>query len=335
MYLARLTDINKNCRYMVRQSYADGGCYRSRDLFDLGVDPSRYIVYPGGNGFYIDTAVEEAIADQGLAVSQDDLEPLFLPFLPAHIRRVIDGFDRKTRLNKPSHSCTPADALHLFDRYRLHYLKLGRVEPGEMGCTPDSFYAGLQHKSRDEIEYGFIAAERILDAGELASYAYQIFDLQQHFTERFARSHPEGLDQDRMDRFFVNALCRLNRDESFWMGTDAETGLRGHLVRYAIMYFDHPFPSRDPFHDFLHDFMNRHRIHRMPERVQVSLAESARLLGVSVDVLKNMDCRALTRQYRKLALRHHPDKGGDPETFVRLSTAYDKLLKRKKRGAGK
>lgn len=331
MYLARLADKNNGWRYMIRQSYFTGRCYRSRDLFDLGDDPSRFIVYPGGNGFYIDTAVEDAIADMGVAASQDDLEPIFMPFLHPHIRRVIDGFDRKSRLTAPVDGCAPADGLHRFDRYRLHFLKQGQVDPRNLGCTPDRFYARLQRKSRDEIEYDFMAAERILDAGELASYTYQIFDLQQYFTERFARSHPEGLDQGRMDRFFINALCRLNRDESFWMGSDEESGLRGHLVRYAIMFFDHPFPSRDPFQDVVRDFMNRHRIHRPPESVQVSLAESARLLRVSVDVLKKMDCRALTRQYRKLALRHHPDKGGDPETFVRLNAAYDKLLKVKKK----
>ncbi|BBO66954.1 hypothetical protein DSCA_08840 [Desulfosarcina alkanivorans] len=331
MYLARLPDKSRGWRYMVRQSYFTGHCYRSRDLLDLGDDPSRFIVYPGGNGFYIDTAVEEAIAEMGVAVSQEDLEPIFMPFLPPHIRRVIDGFDRKSRSAAPAGGCTPADDLHRFDRYRLHFLKQGRVDSRSLGCTPDRFYASLQHKSRDEIEHDFMAAERILDAGELASYTYQIFDLQQYFTERFARSHPEGLDQDRLDRCFMDALCRLNGDESFWKGSDAESGLREHLVRYAVMFFDHPFPSRDPFHDFLRDFMNRHRIHRPPESVQVSLAESARLLGVSVDVLKKMGCRALTRQYRKLALRHHPDKGGDPETFVRLSAAYDKLLKAKQK----
>jgi hypothetical protein len=332
MYLARLPENSNGCRYLIRQSYADGNCYRSRDLFDLGDDPSRFIVYVGGNGFYIDPALEDAIADQGVAVSQDELETLFMPFLSAHIRRVIDGFDRKSRFNGRSDACAPAESLHRFDRYRLHYLKLGRVDPREMGCTPDRFYANLQHKSRDEIEYDFMAAERILGDDEQAHYTYQIFDLQRHFNEHFARSHPEGLDQNRMDRFFLKSLCRLNRDETFWMGSDDESGLRQHLVRYAIMFFDSCFPSRDPFQDFLRNFMNQHRIHRPPESVQVSLAESAGLLGVSVDVLKKMDCRALTRQYRKLALRHHPDKGGDPETFVRLSAAYDKLLKRKGHG---
>jgi hypothetical protein len=329
MYLARLPHKDDGYRYMIRQSYADGNCYRSRDLFDLGANPSRFIIYPGGSGFYIDTVVEDAIADQGVAVSQDDLEPVFWPFLSAPIRRVIDGFDRKIRFASRSDSCAPAADLHPFDVYRLHYLKQGRVDPREFGCTPDRFYECLQHKSRDEMEHDFIAAERILGGEELARYTFHIFDLQRHFNEHFARSHPEGLDQDRMDRFFVNTLCRLNRDETFWTGCDAEAGLRQHLVRYAIMFFDSCFPSRDPFQDFLQDFMNRHRIHRPPESVQVSLAESAALLGVSVDELKKMDCRALTRQYRKRALTYHPDKGGDPETFVRLSAAYDKLLKRK------
>ena len=329
MYLARLSDKNNRRRYKIRQSYADGPCYRSRDLFDLGDDPSRFIVYPGGNGFYIDTVVEDAIADQGFSVSQDDLEPVFMPFLSPHIRRVIDAFDRKKRSHSPSDACAPADTIHRFDRYRLHFLKMGCVDQRGVGCTPDNFYAKLAHKSRDEIEYDFIEAERILKPEELARYTYQIFDLQRFFSENFARSHPECLDQERMDRFFVQTLCQLSRDESFWAGSDEAFGLRPHLVRYAVMYFDSCFASSDPLRDYLRDFMNRHRAHRPPESIQVSLTESARLFGVSVDALKKMDCRTLTRHYRKLALKHHPDKGGDQDTFVRLAAAHEKLLKRK------
>ena len=113
------------------------------------------------------------------------------------------------------------------------------------------------------------------------------------------------------------------------MGSDDESGLRQHLVRYAVMYFDSCFPSRDPFQAYLREFMNRHRFHQPPESVEISLAESARLFGVTAGELKKMDCRSLTRQYRKLAKQHHPDKGGDPEAFVKLSAAHEKLLRRK------
>jgi hypothetical protein len=330
MYLARLAAKDGH-RYMIRQSYADGDCYRSRDLFDLGADPSRFIVYPGGNAFYIDTQVEDAIAERGVSVSQDDLEPVFLPFLDARIRRVIDGFDRRARHAAASGSCAPAASFHPFDRYRLHFLKLGQVNLRDLGCAPDRFYAPLQGKSRDEIEYHFIASERILGTQELAHYTYQIFDLQRYFREIYANSHPEWLDQGSMDAYFIDALCRLNQDDTFWAGCDRASGLRPHLLRYAFMYFDNCFPLVDPFGDFLRDFMNRHRLHQPPQSVQVSLAASAQLFGVTVDTLKRMDCRALTRQYRKLAQKHHPDKGGNQEAFVKLSAAYRQLLRRQSR----
>ncbi len=331
MYLARLKEKQNSCRYVIRQSYAEGNFYKSRDLFDLGEDPSQFIIYPGGNGFYIDPVVEDAIAALGTFVSQDDLEPVFYPFLYPHIRKVIDGFDQKRHANKVDDDCYPSDSYHLFDRYRLHYLKMGQVNSRALNCVPDRFYAGLRHKSRDQIEYDFITAETILKPFELSRYTFQIFDLQQHFDSGFARSHPELLDQQRMDRFFVKTLCDLNRDEAFW--TDKRTGsiLHHHLIRYVVMYFDNYYLPLDPFRSFLREFMNRHRIHRPPRSVEVSFAESAQLFGVTVDVLKKMDGLALTRKYRKLAMKHHPDRGGDPETFVKLSEAYEKVMKGKSR----
>ncbi|GAB6908268.1 putative DnaJ domain protein [Desulfosarcina cetonica] len=332
MYLARIPDRALGYRYLIRQSYADTTCYRSRDLFDLGQDPARFIHYPGGNGFYIDDLVLETIGERGVPVTQAEIEAVFLPFIDPQIRRVIDAFDRGSRhRERAKDTCMPKERFHPFDRYRLLCLKLGRVNARAMGCMPDHLYANLQEKSRDEIEYDFIAAERILKPHELAHYTYQIFDLQSCFTESFARSHPEVLDQEQMDRFFIDRLCRLNRDDIFWSGCQRSSHLHPHLVRYALMYFDHTFPVRDPTHAFFQDFMNRHRLHRPPQSVQLSLAESASLFGVTVEVLKRMDCRSLTRQYRKLAKQHHPDKGGSPEQFVRLTAAYQKLVRRKSR----
>ncbi len=33
------------------------------------------------------------------------------------------------------------------------------------------------------------------------------------------------------------------------------------------------------------------------------------------------------KAYRKLAMKHHPDKGGDPEEFKKIQTAYDRIIK--------
>ena len=331
MYLAEVKNGQKAVRFVIRQSVKDGDRYRSRDLFDLGDDPSRYIVYPGGNGFYIDPAVESTIEKQGAFVSQSELEPLFRPFLPFRIRRVIEGFDRSVSSKRKISGRFSVKMFHPFDLYRLHYLKFGSVNPRHFDKVPHRFYAGLFEKSRDEIEYDFISAEQILQQTELAHYTFQIFNLHRHFDTHFARSYPESLDQRQLDRFFIKALCDLNEDESFQLQDRAGTLLHPHLARYAIMYFDNCFLPRDPFQSFLRDFINRHRVYQPPKSVQVSLSESAQLFGVSVAALKKMNAVKLTRIYRKMAMKHHPDRGGDPNVFVKLNEAYNKLMKRKGR----
>ena len=45
------------------------------------------------------------------------------------------------------------------------------------------------------------------------------------------------------------------------------------------------------------------------------------ILGVS----READADALKKAYRKLAIKNHPDKGGDPEKFKKISAAYDTL----------
>ena len=53
MYLARIFG-DKSISYCLRETYRADGIYRSRDLFDLGPDPGKFILYPGGFSFYID-----------------------------------------------------------------------------------------------------------------------------------------------------------------------------------------------------------------------------------------------------------------------------------------
>lgn len=50
--------------------------------------------------------------------------------------------------------------------------------------------------------------------------------------------------------------------------------------------------------------------------------EAARALGVAVTA----DPDACKRAYRRLALEHHPDVGGDPDTFQALQLAYERLV---------
>lgn len=49
----------------------------------------------------------------------------------------------------------------------------------------------------------------------------------------------------------------------------------------------------------------------------------ARSLPQILEVGKTVDAGSITKAYRKLARKKHPDKGGDPEEFKALSEAYE------------
>merc|ERR1719230_323474 len=50
-----------------------------------------------------------------------------------------------------------------------------------------------------------------------------------------------------------------------------------------------------------------------------------------LDVEKNASDSDIKKAYRKLAIKHHPDKGGDPERFKEITRAYEVLSDREKR----
>ena len=324
MYLAKEKIKGRN-HYSIRQSYRNGDRYQYRELFSLGEDPARYIHYPGGNAYYYDPDMIDTLERFGLE-DQDDLDDLFWDFLDSRIRRVIDAFDKKHR--RKGHREQPkqySPPVHLFDKRRFHYLRYGHSAQRYITSVPEKYFRPLQNKSRDEIEQYFLKEERKLTYRETAPYVAVIFNLLA-FRPDSQQDQPIGV---QMDRFFMTRLCRLNSDRHVWAGSPGIEGLQPHLIRYAVMYFDFELPSPFIERSAFEDFMNRHRRYSPPQKVRENMQEAVRLFGISWRELKQMDAAALSRLFRKLAMKHHPDKGGDPTLFRKLARHYASLKKQK------
>ena len=189
----------------------------------------------------------------------------------------------------------------------------------------------MLNKSRDEIEQMFMDMERRLAVREYKIYAFVIFDLQQYFHESFARTNPQMLSQDKVDEHFVEQLCHLNRDSRFWAGMPFENSLGEYLVRYLLMYFDHDYGPDSFMDEYLRQFINSHRQYRRPRKNRnVILKEASTIFGRTEEAIKNMTRKELTSQYRQMAQELHPDKGGDHDRFVKLTEAYQELVRLKK-----
>ncbi|MGD8293823.1 MAG: J domain-containing protein, partial [Desulfobacterales bacterium] len=149
MYLA-LEKVNGQLRYIIRESYRQAGQFLSRDLLELGDDPGSYIVYPGGNAFYIDQVIEERLTKMGAKANPDEIEDIFWPFVDPVIRRVLEPYrSREKRHHANRQKRRPAakieSQLHMFDKRRMHYLKLGRTDQRDMGRLPVNFFRILHN----------------------------------------------------------------------------------------------------------------------------------------------------------------------------------------------
>ena len=336
MYLAQSTIRGKR-HYAIRESYKDGDLLRSRELFPLGSDPRRYVIYPGGHAFYIDEVVEKTLSSLGVDPSADEMEDLFWPFVTPEIRRVIEPFRqrgkasrRATRINRKEEEQIRIQATE-FDKRRIHYLRSGRMDQSGVGRMSVLLYAWLSGKSRDEIEQRFMRMERRLEPQEFRNYTFVIFDLQRFFTQSWAKKIPQGLDQDRMDKHFLEEICRLNSDRAFWAGEETGNSLHEYLTRYLVMYFDNPFKPDSFMHDYIREFIARHRRWNFSERKpNMSFTEASSIFGVDKDILESMSRRSIIRLFRRMAQKLHPDKGGKHEDFVKLADAYRELLRRKR-----
>jgi hypothetical protein len=324
MYLAR-RQIHRKTHYIIRQSVAGPGCMQSRDLFDLGTDPTRFIHYPGGNSYYVDLCIEESIRRQGVAVSQNDLEAIFFEFLAPETQRVITGFDRGARRRPPSmlsETCRPP---HIFDKRRYHYLRFGSRDRQYIHRVPEKIFRPLLKKSRDELEQYFLSAEKILRPAERFNYVMVIFELKSRVAT--ALSNPGGMRQ--LDAHFIDRLCSLNEDPLYTAGLPEFQGLYEHLAKYAVLFFDAETSHLPDHADDIRSFMNRHRVYMPPPKVRIKIREAEQLFGHTWKELQRMDRSSLTRRYRQLALEHHPDHGGSGEVFRNLTAYYKALLSKK------
>jgi hypothetical protein len=334
VYLAR-KDIKGVTHYSIRESYRAGDYFLSRDLIDLGTDPAEHIIYPGGNAFYIDPAIEDRLDELGATFQDHELEDIFWRFLEPDIQRVLEHFRHREALSRKSQKTRKRSekaefSVHLFDRRRLHYLKFGRMEQGYLWLLPEKLFDVLRNKSRDEIEQLFLDMESQMNPREYKAYVYVIFNIQRFFSESFAKKRPQFLKQSDIDDHFISEICKLNQDADFWAGMPIAGGLHEYLIRYVLMYFDYDFAARSWVQDYMSNFINSRRDYQPPVRpASATLDEASLIFGKTKDALQAMNRQELIRIFRRKALELHPDQGGDPEKFVKLTHAYELLLRTK------
>jgi len=334
VYLAEYT-INGRKKYLIRESryHPDSNCWQSRDLFDLGRSPGKFIEYPGGNSFYIHESVNEQLTSLGAEYDLCELEELFWRFIRKDIRQKIEPFHcrgrRKSR--KIEKKILAQEQVQVFDKRRIYYLRCGVVDQLRIGRMPLKYFTALLNKSRDEIEQYIMHLEKSLHPREYKQYVYVIFDLQRYFRASPARTIPQALDQAKLDSYFIKDLCRLGEDDFFWTGLQKGKGLHEYLVRYAVMFFDYEFDGGSAWDEYLQNFINSKRFYREPPlRATVTMSEVVEIFGVTENDLKDMNKIELTKLFRQKAHELHPDKGGEHDAFVRLTEAYKELLERKK-----
>jgi len=337
LYIRRVK-IEKEYHYVLRETVRAHDAWVSRDLMDLGTDPCRHIEYPGGNGFYFNPEVDEALCAKGVEYASEDLEEVFFPFLEPHVRRVVRNFSHPPGRCRGPNAVPGEDLwkyeqeLHLFDKRRLHYLRCGRIDIGELEGRSWKFLKVLLGKCRDEIECVIEGMEGRLRPQELGSYVYAAFNLQSHFPGHVLRNIPAGLDPDRIDECLLAEICRLNDDPRYFAGMNGHDGRTLHpfLVKYLILHFDHGYERRSLLDEHMNDFERRRRFARpAPRGAGMALQEAFAVFGITDKEFQAMSRRELVRRYRRHARHRHPDQGGNHEDFLRLTRAYEVLLVRK------
>lgn len=337
IYLSRSV-LTSPTRYSLHLSYWDStkNSFRTTELIDLGYDPESFLHYPNGTCFHLDTDLVYRIEKLCGRDMEPELEHLLWPFVDPIVQRKMEHFF--ARGSHDTHFKRGVKLLsfngrpvHSFDKRRLHFLRFGSTDQGPVFRMPARLEAKLLNRSRDELEQYFLEKEARLREHELKSYLYAALNLQKHFTEAFARSIPQALEPEKIDEAFLKEFCLLNEDNDFWQERTDFSRLPDYLIRYLILFFDSNFPRRNRGFEQAQDFMDGHRQFKWPERTaRVGKDDISALFDESEETLRNADKKEITRLYRQKAKSMHPDTGGDHEEFVRLTEAYEELLRGKK-----
>ncbi len=336
IYLCR-TVLTRPTHYSLRLSYwnTDKHCFRTSELINLGINPEDFLHYPNDTCFHLNTDLVYHIEKLCGRDMENELEKLLWPFVDPSVQRKMEHFffrgagqvHFKAGNKLLSFDGRPA---HSFDKRRLHFLRFGSTDQGRVFRMSPRLEAKLLNRSRDELEQYFLEEEARLREHEVKSYLYAALNLQKHFTESFARSIPQALPAEEIDEAFIKEFCLLNENRNFWQERTDFSLLPVYLIRYLILFFDSSFPRRNRGFEQATEFQDQHRQFRWPERKdKVSKDEIATLFGESEETLEKADKKEITKLYRKKAKSLHPDTGGDHEEFVKLTQAYEELLRSK------
>lgn len=266
---------------------------------------------------------------------ESELEHLLWPFVDPGIQRKMKHFFSRGNQASTIKAGTKlisitGQAVHSFDKRRLHFLRFGATNQGRIFKMPPRLEAKLLNRSRDELEQYFLEEESRLRKHELKSYLYASLNLQKHFSESFARSIPQALPAEKIEEVFLEEICLLNDNRDFWQDRSDFNRLHNYLIRYTILFFDSRFPRHNSGFQKAQDFINDHRSFQWPNgKKYVSRDTIATIFEESEETLRKADKQEITRLYRQKAKSIHPDAGGDQEAFIRLTEAYEVLLRQK------
>jgi hypothetical protein len=327
MYMAFIKTCKKST-YLLRESVPAGKRLTHHTLFDLGPSPGAWIDYPGRNAWYVDPKLEDIVAKASRNFDPDALEEIFWPWVRRDIRQAVEAFRNRSNAtgNKrltETQKKNISRLTHAFDKRRTHFLKFGNMDQGPLSNMPAVLFKNLQEKSRDELEQRFMMKEKKLKAQDLKSYVYTIFDLQSFFQGFMAKQMPHALDQNKVDTFFLKEICRINKNLF-----NLSSHLHDYMVRYLIMFFDNEYADSVLLEEMERAFRFRRRFSQQSPPKAFSTRKARALFKIDKEAFKRMNKRALTRIYRKLARKHHPDRGGSHDQFVEINDAYQILLEK-------